>query len=217
LGPSCRRIDPHIYSPKEVAALLSAAGNLAPAGGLRPQTYITLLGLLASTGLRISEALRLTRSDVDLNTGILTITKTKFHKSRLVPLHPSTTKALKQYVERRDRLYPLAQARTFFLSDLGIPLKYGAVRDTFRELRRRLGWRGDSGRRAPRIHDIRHTFACRRLLTWYEEGADVNQRLPALSTYLGHVRVSCTYWYLTAVPDLMAIASSRFESSGGAR
>lgn len=215
LGPSCRRREPHIYSDIEITALLGAAAKLQPADGLRPRTFTCLYGLLACTGLRISEALRLKRPHADLTTGVLTIVETKFSKSRLVPLHPSATRALKAYAEMRDCYFPLAHAQEFFLTDPGIPLKYKAVRQTFAELRHCLGWVGVAGRRPPRIHDLRHTFACRRLLAWYQEGADVDLKVPALSTYLGHVGVSSTYWYFTAVPDLMATAAARFEQAVG--
>jgi integrase len=215
LGASYRRTEPHIYSDDEIAALLGAAARLRSKGGLRPHTYTTLFGLLASTGLRISEALHLDRADVDLRTGVLTITETKFRKSRLVPLHPSTVTALKAYVERRDHSLPLKRTGRFFISDYAARLNYPTVCSTFVKLRRDLGWVNRSGRRLPRIHDLRHAFACRRLLAWYRDGADIPQKMLALSTYLGHVSVEGTYWYLTAVPDLMAIASSRFERRRG--
>jgi integrase len=215
LGPSCRRTEPHIYSDDEITALLNAASGLRSKGGLRPHTYTTLFGLLAATGLRISEALHLDRADVDLRSGVLTVTNTKFRKSRLVPLHPSTITALKAYAERRDRAFPFMKTGTFFVSDCGAHLYYTTVRSAFVKLRRHLGWANHSLRRLPRIHDIRHTFACRRLLAWYRDGADIAQKMPALSTYLGHVSVEGTYWYLTAAPDLMAIASSRFEEHRG--
>jgi integrase len=215
LGASQYRPQPHIYSDEEISALLRATGTLVPTNGLRPSTYSTLFGLLVSTGLRISEALRLARTDVDLHDGVLRITETKFYKSRLVPLHATTTVALRKYEEQRDRHCPLAEASTFFVSDSGAALEQSAVRHTFVVLRRRLGWENRPQRRPPRIHDLRHTMACRRLRAWYEAGTDVNQALPALSTYLGHTKVTDTYWYLSAVPDLMALASARFERHGG--
>ncbi len=218
LGPYYRRIQPHIYSEDELAALLRAAEGLGPPGSLRSRTFTTLFGLLASTGLRISEAVRLTRANVDLVTGMLRVSATKFRKSRLVPLHPSTAKALKDYAEHRDRRHPLNATDAFFVSARGKPVKSRRVQDVFPELRRRLGWSGGCGRRAPRIHDLRHTFACRRLLAWYAEGADLARMIPVLSTYLGHTRVTDTYWYLTATPELLAAASARFEQQhGGAR
>jgi integrase len=214
LGTSYHRDQPHIYSDEEISALLRATGALVPINGLRPFTYSTLFGLLASTGLRISEALRLARTDVNLQNGVLRIGETKFYKSRLVPLHATTTAALRRYQEQRDRLCPSAQAGTFFVSASGAALKQNAVWHTFVVLRRRLGWDDRPQRRRPRIHDLRHTMACRRLRAWYEDGTDINQALPLLSTYLGHVNVTNTYWYLSAVPDLMSLASARFERHG---
>jgi integrase len=217
LGPSYRRPQPYIFAVDEITALLRVAAALAPEDGLRPRTYCTLFGLLASTGLRISEALRLTPAEVDLLGGVLRVSETKFYKSRLVPLHPTTTRALQDYAEQRNCHCPFAQAKTFFVSDSHAALKLSAVDATFVALRRRLGWADRPQHRPPRIYDLRHSFACRRLLAWYEEGADINQEIPALSTYLGHVRVTDTYWYLTAVPDLMAIAAARFEHQGRPR
>jgi len=212
LGSARSRCTPHIYSEAEIVALLSAAAALGPKGGLRPHTYVALLGLLASSGLRISEALHLTNADVDLDAGILTIIQTKFRKSRLVPLHLTAALALRRYVERRDRYCPRLPAKTFFLHENGAPVGYGAVKKAFDILRRQLGWtKGPNGRR-PRIHDLRHAMAVRRLLRWYQEGADVGCKIAALATYLGHVEVTDTYWYLTAVPELMALGSTRFES-----
>lgn len=217
LGSSHRRRQPYIYSPAEIADLLGAAAKLAPRNGLRPLSYTTLLGLLATTGLRVSEGLRLTRSDVDLAAGVLTISETKFHKSRLVPLHPSTSTALGRYAQHRDRVHPLARAGTFFVSGRGAPLNYWTVSETFARLRRDLGWAGGGRPSLPRIHDLRHSFACRRLLRWYEEGADVHLNVAALATYLGHAKVTSTYWYLSAIPELMAIACSRFQRRDGER
>ncbi len=217
LGPYLRRRAPHIYSAAEMAALLRAAAALPPTGSLRPRTYLTLLGLLASTGLRISEALRLKRGDVDLVAGVLTIAKTKFHKSRFVPLHPSATKALRRYAAQRDRHYPQPPSSTFFVNQLGTALGGSGVYKTFGILRQQLGWKkGASGRR-PRLHDLRHTMAVRRLLGWYEEGVDIHGKIATLSTYLGHVEVTDTYWYLTAVPELLAVAAGRFESFAAGR
>jgi len=212
LGPSSRRATPHIYSETEIAALLLAAGELGPAGGLRPHTYVTLLGLLITTGLRISEALRLSRDDADLHRGVLTVQLTKFRKSRLVPLHPSTVLALAKYARRRDQHHPHPSARTFFLNEVGAPLGASGVASTFDALRGKLGWTKNREGRRPRLHDMRHTMAVRTLLRWYREGAEVDRKMPALSTYLGHVEVSDTYWYLTAVPELMALTAARFQA-----
>jgi integrase/recombinase XerD len=210
LGPSHRRLPPHIYSREEIAALLRAAAALSPIGGLRPRTYTTLFGLLVSTGLRISEALRLAQADVDLAAGVLTVRETKFRKTRLVPLHPSASRALGRYAAQRDRVHRQPPQPTFFLSEAGRPLAYSTVRTTFLRLRQALGW-CRPGHRSPRIHDARHTFACHCLQRWYQDGADVDQHLLALSTYLGHAKVSDTYWYLTATPGLLGTPAARFE------
>ncbi|HYS19639.1 MAG TPA: tyrosine-type recombinase/integrase [Gemmatimonadales bacterium] len=210
LGPSHRRLPPHVYSSEEIRALLRAAAALPPVGGLRPLTYATLFGLLACTGLRISEALRLARSDVDLAARVLTVRETKFRKTRLVPLHPSASRALGRYAAQRDRVHPRPAWPRFFLSEAGTPLAYSTVRTVFLRLRQALGW-CRAGERPPRIHDVRHTFACHRLQRWYQDGADVEQHLVALSTYLGHAKVSDTYWYLTGTPTLLGTTAARFE------
>jgi integrase len=210
LGPAYRRITPHIYSEAELSALLATARRLPPSTGLRPHTYTTLFGLLACTGLRLAEALKLNRSDVDWQRGLLTIRETKFRKSRLVPLHASTTKALRAYADQRDGFHPVSQADAFFVSSRGTRLCHPTVRGTFATLRTQLSWSAKSSGRGPRIHDLRHAFACRRLLRWYEQGVDVDHAIAALSTYLGHADVNHTYWYLTGVPELLELVASRF-------
>ena len=211
LGSAQRRVTPHIYSDAELSALLAAAGRLRSPTGLRPLTYATLIGLLSCTGLRIAEALKLARSDVDWDHATLTIHETKFHKSRLVPLHPTTVQALKAYARFRDRCHPIPQTDAFFVSERGTPLPDARVRITFRALRTHLPDPTRPEGRAPRIYDLRHTFACRRLLRWYAEGADLDHAVLALSTYLGHAQVSDTYWYLTGIPELLDLAAARFE------
>jgi integrase len=211
LGSAYRRPTPHIYSEHEVQALLEAAAQLKPPEGLCPHTYATLFGLLLCTGLRISEALRLTRDAVDLNNGILTVRETKYKKSRMVPLHRSAIEALRRYSEQRDRHFLLRRSEAFFLAKHDTPLNYRQVLRTFTSLRERLGWGRTAHGRAPRIHDMRHSFTVRRVLRWYQEGVDVDRKMAALSTYLGHVSVSDTYWYLSAVPELLAVTAERFE------
>jgi integrase len=210
LGPAHRRTTPYIYSSAEVAALMAAAQQLTPAGGLRPHTYATLIGLLACAGLRISEALRLRRSDVDCERGVLTIWETKFGKSRIVPLHPTASHALSVYARERDRRIAHAQSEHFFVSAGGERLPYSTVRRVFRTLC--VGLRINGLARQPRLHDLRHSFACRRVEQWYDAGIHLPHAVSALSVYLGHAKVSDTYWYLTATPDLMARAAARFES-----
>lgn len=211
LGPAHRRLRPHICSVQEVADLLKACAALGPAGSLRPCTYATLFGLLACSGLRVSEALRLADRDVDLAQGILTIRETKFRKSRLVPLSPSARDALRSYRQRRERHCPVPLSGAFFLTDGGRAIAYGTLRHTFRALARRLGWEPTGGGRRPRMYDLRHTFATRRLAAWQQEGANLAVLLPVLSTYLGHGKVADTYWYLTAIPELMRTAAVAFE------
>jgi integrase len=210
MGPSKRRLSPHVYSDGEIAAFLQAASQLAPTDGLHPRTYVTLFGLLISTGLRISEALNLSRQDADLGTGVLTIKETKFRKSRLVPVHSSTLQALKRYSKFCRSCHPGARSNMFFPAEKGTALNYRGVLYIFMKLSRKLGWR-DADKK-PRIHDFRHTFAVRRLLKWYKEGANLDQKILALSTYLGHAQVTDTYWYLSAVPELLAVVSEIFEN-----
>jgi integrase len=214
LGRAHRRLAPHVYTHDELQALLREASQLSPPDGLRPATVATVLALLACTGLRVSEALRLRRDEVDLEGAVLHVRHTKFCKSRLVPLHPTAAVALRRYTARRDHSAPRAATGPFFLVDGSIPLSYSKLRTAFRRLRIRLGWESSSTRR-PRIHDLRHTFACRRLLRWHEGGVDVDVHLLHLSTYLGHAKVTDTYWYLSGFPELMALVGQRFEQFVG--
>jgi integrase len=211
LGLKCHRLQPHIYSQLEVLDLLRACEELNPPGGLRPKTYSTLFGLLAATGLRISEALRMNYKDVDLDLGVLNIRESKFFKSRLVPVHASTLDVLREYAKLRSGYHSPTKGYKFFISESGGALPYSTVRGVFHELRRRLGWKQEKGKKLPRIHDFRHSFVCRRILTWYEQGVNVDQTIPFLSVYLGHVKVTDTYWYLTGIPELMAVTAERFE------
>ena len=203
---------PHLYSPEELGQLLEAAGRLWPTYPLRRLGFQTLFGLLACTGLRVSEALKLNRAQVDLERGILRIEKTKFKKSRLVPLHPTATAALRRYAQTRYAQVDVHDGDAFFVGGDGKRLTYRAVRRVFQRLRDALGWKKGNGEwPRPRIHDLRHSFACRRLLGWYRRGQNVHNLIAALSTYLGHGKVTDTYWYLTGTPELLAIAGGRFE------
>ena len=211
LGRLPRRPPPHIYTEAEVAGLLHQADRLLPRHGLRPATYVAYFSVLVSTGLRLSEACRLTTGDVDLVNGIFVIRETKFRKSRLVPLHPSTTQALARYAERRDACRAAPQSEHFFRTEHSPRLTRDAVEKTFSRLKQRLGWTGHGRARDPRIHDLRHSFITKRLLRWYQDGADVDRKMLALATYVGHAKVTNTYWYCTAVPELLACTSQRFE------
>ena len=216
LGPAYCRATPHIYSEAEVSALLAAARRLSPRNSLRPHTYAALFGLLACTGLRGCEARKLTRADVAWEQNLLTIRATKFRKTRLVPLRPTTTQALRMYAQVRDRFHPVPQSESFFVTRRGTPLSATSVQGTFERLRDQLAWSARSGERAPRIHDLRHTFACRRLLQWYQQGVAVGRVIDTLATYLGHTGVNHTYWYLTGVPELLELAVARFETYASA-
>ena len=210
-GPAHRRLVPHIYTDAELIALLEAATGLAPKHGLRPATCRCIFGLLAAGGLRISEALGLTRADVDLEAGILRICEAKFHRQRLVPLHPSVTEALDAYARLRDRLVPRPACDRFFLRDDGHCANQSGVLYALQMLCRQLDWqpRGDYPRH--RLHDLRHTFIVRSVLRFYEQGVDADRAILALSTYVGHAKVSDTYWYVTGIPELMTLAADRFH------
>jgi integrase/recombinase XerD len=209
LGSGIRRKPPHIYSGAEIDALMRACRGLRPRGGLRPHTYETMFSLLLSTGLRISEALHLQVSDVDVETGVLKVRDGKFGKSRLVPLHSSARRPLSRYVSHRDRATP--PSTFFFRTEHHGALPYSAVRTAFDTLRRRLEWTCAGRSRRPRIQDMRHTFAVGCLLRWYRQGIHPDRKIGHLATYLGHTEVRDTYWYLSAVPELSALAAERFE------
>ena len=217
LAGGFRREQPHIYTDEQLRQLVTAAARLSPAYPLRPLTYMTFFGLLASTGLRVSEAIALRRDDVDLRTGILVIKETKFRKSRLVPMHATVTQALRRYAAHLDRDPDARLARSFFIGALGKPLPYTTVRGTFRSICDRLSWRSNGTLPRPRIHDLRHTFACRRLLQWYRDGVDVDGAIASLSTYLGHGKVTDTYWYLSGIAELLSLVGKRFERFAGSR
>lgn len=209
------RTQPYIYREAEIGQLMRAATRIRSATGLRARSYVTLIGLLAVTGLRISEALALDDRDVDLTQGVLTIRRTKFGKSRLVPLHSSATPALRRYLRARDRVYPTRPDDAFFIGEQGRRLTEWAARHTFNQLSRQTGLRGPNDRRGPRLHDLRHHLAVSTLIKWYRRGVDVEARLPVLATYLGHGHITDTYWYISAVPELLRLAAERLETRGG--
>jgi integrase/recombinase XerD len=199
------RPQPYIWAEADIHRLLAAARELRPP--LRAATYEALLGLLAATGMRLGEATGLDRTDADLDGGVLTIRDGKFGRSRLVPLHPTVTSALASYAARRDQLCPSPAATRFFVSTAGTALRTSGVDSAFAQLTTALGLRTAACR--PRVHDLRHSFTVRQLLQWHRAGADVHARMPVLSAYLGHVSPAGTYWYLTAVPELMELAAAR--------
>jgi len=203
---------PYIYKNDGIARLIQAATELSSPMGLRATTYSTLFGLLSVTGMRISEPIALDRDDVDLTEGILTVRRTKFGKSRLVPVHPSTQGVLRQYASLRDRIFPRPETPSFFISERGRRLTTGSARWTFIKLSHQIGLRGPDDHRGPRLHDLRHGFVIRTLLRLYRAGADVERHLPALATYLGHGHVADTYWYLSATPELLRLITSRLDA-----
>jgi integrase len=202
---------PFIYSDAEVLALMDQARRSIPQP-LRAATIQTLIGLLAATGLRVGEALRLDRGDVDWLDGVLQVRRSKFAKSRQVPLQPSVLDALRRYAHRREQLYPDPSTEGFFVSLRGTRVIYETVWPTHRMLCRAAGV-GAGSTVIPRIHDLRHTFAVRALLSWYRDGIDPQARLAWLSTYLGHREPRYTYWYLSAAPELLAHAARLLDDT----
>ncbi len=218
-GPIYRRRAVHVYTRPEIAALLHASAELGRDHPLVGQTFCTLLGLLVCTGLRIGEALGLSDQAVDWSAGVLTIRRAKYGHARLIPVQPGTLAALQRYRTLRDQAIAPRVAPAFFVTRRGQPLGYHGVSAVFRRLRQRLGW---TQQPVPRLHDLRHTFAVRTLLNWYESGQSVTPKLWTLSTYLGHRHLADTYWYLTAVPELMQQCQQQFANaqawaSGGTR
>lgn len=211
-----RRKPPYLYTEEEIRQILDAARRLRSALGLVAANYSTLIGLMVVTGLRTSEVVALRDDDVDLAAGILHVRLTKFRKSRFVPLHPSSTKALQHYRTLRDRLVPRRRTSAFFAGERGAQLYASTVQDVFRQLCHGLPPRPEC-RRAPRLHDFRHRLAITTVVGWYRRGVDVERYLPALSTFLGHSQVTHTYWYLTAVPELLRLATDRLHLAGGAQ
>jgi integrase len=209
------RVAPHIYREDEIVELLAAARTIGPRGSVRPATFETLFGLMASTGLRVSEAIHLRDADVDLKQNLLIVQQTKFAKSRQLPLHASIATALASYRRQRARHVATTVDTPFFISSrgrrLGQPLGERQAHRVFAALRDSLGWINRGAHDAPRLHDMRHTFAVRRVMLWHAEGTDVDQMMLALSTYMGHAEIKHTYWYLTGVPELMALAGGKFE------
>lgn len=206
-GPAHRRNPPFLYSQRQLRQLADPGPDSDCPGNLMKMTYATVFGLLACTGLRISEALRLRQADVDLDSAIITVRQSKCRRLRIVPLHPSASAALRTYAKRRDRRFPGADF--FFANRSGQAIAYSTIRSAFRNLTIQLGW-VDEGKR-PRLHDLRHTFASRVLRKWNNRSDGGENRIDWLSIYLGHECVSDTYWYLTAVPDLFAVSAKRFQ------
>jgi len=208
-----RRRPPYQYSDDEIRQLLEEAKGMRSPTGLRAWTYWTLLGLLTATGMRLGETLALNQSDVDLREGVLFVRHTKCRRERLVPVHESTRAALLRYARERDLVHPRPRTDAFLVAESGLRLRHGSVQENFVRLSRSIGIRTRCGRfgRGPRLHDLRHRFAVAAMTEWYRSAIDVDQRLPILSTYLGHTMPSSTYWYLEAAPGLLQYAVARAD------
>jgi integrase/recombinase XerD len=210
-----RRRFPYIFDEPTFLKLFNAAKRLPARDNFQGIMYSTLFGLLWSCGLRISEALKLNRDDVKVDEKVVLIRKTKFHKSRLVPIHFSTAIALQKYSAERDRIFSNSQDPSFFVTVYDTRPTHAAVDITFIRLSKEIGLRGKGARHGPRMHDLRHSFAVRTLIQGYKQNQNIDRWLYALSVYLGHSGISSTYWYLTAIPELMQMAQLKFEKFQG--
>jgi integrase len=213
-----KRATPHLYTEDEVMRLLDAALELPtvwPSTSLRPWVFYGLIGLLSVTGMRLSEALNLELTDVDLEHAVLTIRGAKFGQWRLVPIHPSTCAVLADYIERRGKFFRHPVSTYLFVSHSGTRLDVGRVHRAFYTLSHSTGLRAVGASKGPRLHDFRHRFAVQTLTRWYQSGKDPGREMPLLSNYLGHVCIAGTYWYLSANPELMAQAMTRMEQRWG--
>lgn len=213
-----RRQRPYIYSEDQIRRIVEAAGELLSESGIRSLTYPAFFGLIAVTGLRVSEAISLGVDDVDLDAGVITVLRGKFGKERLLPVEETTRTRLRDYAEERDRLLH-QRPPAFFVSDRGEPLTDCAARYNFAHVCQAIGLRQpqrfNRHGRGPRIHDLRHSFAVRTLVGWYRAGKDPDREMIKLTTYLGHSKPAHTYWYIEAIPELLDLASRRAETSIG--
>ena len=207
------RPTPYLWSQEDIGRLLEGARALRPP--LRAASHEAIFGLLASSGMRIGEAVGLQGDDVDLGASVITIREAKFDRWRLVPVHPTVTDALSRYAAERDRLCPRPRSDAFFVSSTGNALDRSGVGKTLRQITTAMGTRTETVR--PRVHDLRHSFAVRTLIEWQRSAVRVDERIVVLSTYLGHVSPADTYWYLSASPELMALAAERLDVRFGAR
>lgn len=207
-----QRAVPHIYSRQELCVLLRAV-RAAPTTTLRRSTFYMIIGLLAVTGCRVGEILGLAAGDADLQKRFLTIRNAKFGKSRIVPLHPTVVQELKHFLRVQQSCLGNVTPRRLFVSRHGNPVDAGDLKHFFIKLSKEVGIRKTDARQGPRLHDLRHSFAVKTILRWYKSGADVEALMPLLSTYLGHVKPSDTYWYLTGVPELLNLAAKRLATA----
>lgn len=210
-GKAHQRKIPHIYSDSEILNLLDACSNLHPEGGLRGLSCQAIIGLLWATGMRISEVTGLTHRDVDLDAGLIEVRDAKFGRSRWVPIHSTVVCELKRYAQHLNSAsLPAHSDCAYFVSDYGRKMTARSFRYAFGLLRNQLGLHTRGDHEYPRVHDLRHTFITRTLQRWQEQGVDIDKNILSLSTYVGHVKVTDTYWYVTATPTLMATAAMHF-------
>ena len=207
---NCRQ-EPYIYSDKEVQRLMKEARLSCPDRLLEGETYATVIGLMAATGLRTGEATNLRNEDANLEQSLLYVRHGKNQQVRLIPIHPTAVRALRAYTRRRDARFPLPNSDHFFLNEHGGPVTRRHVDRNFRRTRQLASIATAIGRRQPRAYDLRHTFACKCLLSWLREGRDVSKAIHYLATYLGHANITDTYWYLSAVPALLELVGKTFE------
>jgi integrase len=213
IRPGACRATPYLYSEAEIGSLIEAAGALRPR--LRAATYQSLISLLAISGMRIGEAIALDDGDFDVEHELLTVRNSKFTKHRLIPLHPSAAQALTRYLTLRRQLLPQPSIPALFVSTAGTRLLHSNVNLTFAGLLERVGLTRRSASCRPRIHDLRHGFCVATVLGWYRDGADIPAMMPRLSTYVGHTDPRHTFWYLSAAPELMALAGERLQAHQG--
>ena len=217
LGPSFMRVPPHIYTPQEITALIRESLTYQPSLRRDPLTGLrnaTVIGLLACTGLRIGEALALKNMDVNLDQGLITVRQSKNLPMRLVPITDCAAGQLRRYREARDERFGVSDdSDAFIRSPSGGHLSYETVEWAFGRLRERTGLKATSGRK-PRLHDLRHTFACNHLLRAYRENRNIDNAVHELSIYLGHATLASTYWYLSGVPTLLDQCTKRCEAQG---
>lgn len=219
MGPTHRRLPPFIYSNNDIDGLLAACSSLFTITGLRPITMHTLIGLLLTTGLRPGEGVRLKNDNVNLNSGELIINNSKGWRCRIIPIMESTIKALTAYQDKRNQLIPVSLSDAFFVTDKGKSMNIMAADYSFKLLRKQLKLENQNNSRSPRLYDLRHTFVCRRVLSWYKENVDINCVMPQLAQYLGHKKIGDTYWYIQSTPALMECATFKFnrylDNAGG--
>ena len=210
-GSAHRRLPPYIYTDKEIHSIIAETKKLPLTYGFSSTTYYYYFCLLITTGLRPAEGFSLMDYDVNFEKKLLLVQETKFHKSRIVPIHESTVMALRQYKALRDQVFPNPCTAHFFLNKRGCPVTKSALESVFSHIREKLGLVKPYHGKLPRIYDFRHRFVCKKILHWYQKKVDVNHWLPILATYIGHVEITDTYWYISNVPELMKITAKRFE------